>query len=168
MQPAFGSPNLPRQGQYKQPLVDVYFIGVELLNHEIDPNTKEPTGRKISPPISADGHGTFVMPEIGGKLTVPQNVADILIRKTRSVYRPGTPLAGQTAEGMTYDPKYAQVIADSYRDGKSIPEVVAEQTIAHLPDDFLEKEIERRRAAAAKAEAKAKRDEAKEAKKDKE
>ena len=166
MNPTFGTPFNPRQGPYKQPLVDIYFIGTELLNHQLGEDGK-PTGEMISPPISADGHGTFIMPEIGGKLTVPQNVADILIRKTRSVNRPGTPLAGQSTEGMTYDAKYAEVIAQAYKAGKSVPEVVAEQTVSHLPDDFLEKELERRRVLAEKAAAKAKREEAK-AQKDKE
>jgi hypothetical protein len=153
MNPTFGTPFNSRQGPYKQPLVDIYFIGTELLNHQLGEDGK-PTGEMISPPISADGHGTFVMPEVGGKLTVPQNVADILIRKTRTVHRPGTPLAGQTAEGMTYDAKYAEVIANAHKAGKSIPEVVAEQTIAHLPDEFLEQEIARRAEAKQKLAAK--------------
>ncbi len=49
MNPSFGTPFEARQGPYKQPLVDIYFIGTELLNWELDAEGKPTVDKKANP-----------------------------------------------------------------------------------------------------------------------
>lgn len=131
-------------GRAQQPTVELFNISTELFNRvEVPVDPQDPTGPKkivlVSPPIDADGAGIYNLPPIGESIIVPQNVAETLIRKTRTQYRPGHRMAGKNryAEGMTTDPELAAVVKDAYDRGISLDEAVAEYNSSALSDDMI-------------------------------
>lgn len=125
-----------------QPRVRVYFIATSLV-------TPKPDGTYSSPLIAVDGHGVMQMPPIGEYLEVAKNVAEILIRQTNTTSRDGKTLV----PGMTYDAKYAELIAEAFNKDLPLQQVVADHASDNLTDEQLLAIIAKRNLQAKAAEA---------------
>src|SRR5688572_22284860 len=108
--------SVPRHQRYED--VTIYFVGDFMLPR--DENGKVLDNDVV---IGSDGlgAGSYVMPKIGGAITVPANVAKALIENARMPYPKGHPQWQKSMrEGLTYDADYAKLKAESFKSGKPV------------------------------------------------
>ncbi len=136
--PVFGG---QKRDYLKNDDVELFNISTELFNKVKVKNqaTGEITEQWVSPPIDADGNGIFTLPPIGESIIVPRNVADILIRKTQTGYRPGHRMYGKgiPQEGMTTNAELARVVKDAYERQVPLDQAIAEFNSVALPDEVV-------------------------------
>lgn len=120
-----------REGENKQPMVEFYFIGVNLMK---GPDKKTP------PTIIAGGHGPKRMPQIGESMIEPANVARIIEKQTMTWH----PVTGEPIPGITTNKAYAETVRAAWLAGKPLAQEVAERAAADLPDSVLAAMYEKR------------------------
>jgi hypothetical protein len=156
-----GNP-LPRNNQMQD--VTIYWIGDFMLQRDKDGNLID---TDVSIGSDGLGAGMYVMPKIGGGLTVPANVAKALVENGRWPYPKGhIEFQKSMREAFTYDKEYAKMKAESFYSGKSMEALVAAKNINELSLDELEAAVARKKKEAEKAAAKEAKEAAKAEKKE--
>jgi hypothetical protein len=120
-----------RQGETKQPLVTIYFIGVNLMKGK---------DKRTPPTIFVGGHGAIRMPKIGESLEVPANVARIIEKQTTTWH----PATGDPIPGVTMNKEYADTVKAAFESGKPLNQEIAERAVVNVPDDVLRAMFEKR------------------------
>jgi hypothetical protein len=120
-----------RQGETKQPMVTIYFIGVNLMKG---------ADKKVPPTIVVGGHGPRRMPQIGESMVVPANVARIIEKQTMTWH----PETQEPIPGVTTNAQYAALVKSAYESGKPLAQEVAEQAVSNVPDSVLRAMYEKR------------------------
>lgn len=120
-----------RAGENKQPMVTLYFIGVNLMRG---------TDKKTPPMIVLGGHGAKRMPQIGGEMTVPANVARIIEKQT-TTWHPDTL---EVIPGVTTNKAYAETVKAAFESGKPLNQEIAERAVDAVPDSVLRALYEKR------------------------
>lgn len=120
-----------RSGESKQPMVTLYFIGVNLMRG---------TDKKTPPTIVLGGHGAKRMPQIGGEMTVPANVARIIEKQTTTWH----PETFEIIPGVTTNKAYAETVKAAYESGKPLNQEIAERAVDAVPDSVLRALYEKR------------------------
>lgn len=132
--------------------VRVYYIGTEIFRMESERVQigETPHGLPIyetretrkAPPIYVVGDDVIHPPEIGDYITLPQHMADKLIRNSITYLKRGNEAISVPA--WTLDPRQAKLVKEAYENGEEIPRTVddivakaQEEVLTNLSDEDL-------------------------------